>query len=900
MNWYSMDEAKLTAELDSDIASGLSQHSVKQRRFMYGNNELVDKGGKNPWKILLDQFKAVMVVILLVAAVLSAVLGDYKDMFAILIIVVLNAILGFSQECKAEKAMQALKRLSVPKVKVKREGLISEINASDLVPGDIVFLDAGNLVPADCRILESYNLKIQESTLTGESESVEKDSEPISRESLQISECRNMAFMGTVITFGRGSGIVTATGMKTELGQIATMIQSVGDEQTPLQRRLDHLGKVLAGIALVLVGFVFALGMIKGHTLHEMFLTSVSLAVAAVPEGLPAVVTIALALGAQRMLKRKALIRKLPAVETLGSVTVICSDKTGTLTMNQMTVTRLMMADGEVDIAESSYDGISDKFRKLIAAGALCNDAIIQPDGNVPGKYSTVGDPTEGALVIAAKLSGFEKQELDRDFTRVSEVPFDSDRKKMSTVHCLKNRETRCTFFSDLFSNEGSHLVITKGAVDQMLSSTREVFLDGRIVAFDQELKKKIEKRNNELAAQGIRVLGVAFRYIDQKSLKTPDKSVFERDQIFLGMFGMIDPARPTARDSVLTCRAAGIRAIMITGDHPLTAQAIARQLEITGDQGRVVTGAELSTMSIEELEEISGNVNVYARVSPEHKLNIVQALQNRGHIVAMTGDGVNDAPALKKSDIGVAMGITGTDVSKEAADMVLQDDNFSTIVESVNEGRIIFDNIRKFMKYLLSSNVAEIMVMLVAPFLGMPLPLLPIQILWMNLVTDGLPALALGVEKPEKDTMSRPPCNPSENILTMSMGIYILMIAAVMSLVSLGIGFSYYRLSGVPGNYWQTMLFTTLTFSQIFFALAVRSNKETLFKIGLFSNLPMIGSVLLTIVFHCLIVYSNLFQEFFGTVALTLEDFIICLLMSSIAFWVIEVSKIIKRSVKE
>ncbi len=899
MNWYSLDEKKLSEELECDISTGLSDESVIKKRFKYGNNELIDRGGKNPWLILLDQFKAVMVIILIIAAILSAVMGDFKDMFAILLIVILNALLGFSQECKAEKAMQALKKLSVPKIKVKRHGIISEISAVDLVPGDVIYLDAGNMIPADCRILEGYNLKIQEATLTGESEAVEKHSDVIDKESVQIADCTNMAFMGTVISFGRGVALVTAIGMNTELGKIATMIQNVGDEQTPLQKRLDHLGKILAGLAFILVGVVFVIGLVKGNNLHEMFLTAVSLAVAAVPEGLPAVVTIALALGAQRMLKRKALIRKLPAVETLGSVTVICSDKTGTLTMNQMTVTKLIMGHEEIDVDPEDYhgEGLDHDLRQLLVASALCNDAIIQQDEENPERYSTVGDPTEGALVIAAKQSGYEKHDLDETFRRISEIPFDSDRKKMTTVHSLESENPDFDFFEELFKikPDCEAVAITKGAVDQMISCADEILIDGKIIKFENESKEKIENKNNELAGNGIRVLGVAFKYVDSIKSLGNDLSSLETHQVFMGMVGMIDPARPTAHDSVVTCRHAGIRAIMITGDHPLTARAIACQLEIANEDSRVVTGAELAKMSIDDLEKIVDEVSVYARVSPEHKLNIVQALQNRGNIVSMTGDGVNDAPALKKADIGVAMGITGTDVSKEAADMILQDDNFSTIVESVKEGRIIFDNIRKFMKYLLSSNVAEIMVMLVAPFMGMPLPLLPIQILWMNLVTDGLPALALGVEKPEKDTMDRPPCNPAESILTSSMGIYIVGIAAVMTLVSLAVGYSYFKSGAAGSNYWQTMLFTTLTFSQIFFALAVRSNKETLFKIGIFSNIPMMASVIITMVFHGFILYTPMLQEFFRTVALTGKDLLLCMVLSTIAFWVIELSKVIK-----
>jgi Ca2+-transporting ATPase len=883
-------------QLEVDPAQGLDPAEVERRLAQYGPNELIERGAKSPWRILWEQFTALMIVILIVAAALSAFLGDYEDAIAILAIIIINAVLGFNQEYRAEKAMAALKKLAVPHV--------------DLTPGDIVLLEAGNLVPADCRLLESANLRIQEAALTGESEPVEKEAEMVASAELSLGDRRNMAYMGTIITYGRGLAVVTETGMQTELGRIASLIQTVEREQTPLQRRLDQLGRGLAAAALVLVAVIFVLGLLRGEELRLMFLTAVSMAVAAVPEGLPAVVTIALALGAQRMLQRQALIRKLPAVETLGSVTVICSDKTGTLTENRMTVTVLDVAGNHIELSGDGFHGQNQALTPdlqiqnlkseiqnpsiglLVVGGALCNDALLEPDPERPEGFHIVGDPTEAALVVAAKRLGLEKSELERVLPRVAELPFDSDRKRMTTVHKLPSETNAPALLKSLWDwgrrlGDVAYTAITKGAVDGLLDISGQVWIDQRAELLTETWRERIMASNNELAENGIRVLGVAFKPLAAPPAKGQENGL-EQDLIFVGLVGMIDPARPEVKDAVRTCRQAGIRPVMITGDHPLTARHIAQELDIAVN-GQIITGQELARMPAEELAGVVREVSVYARVAPEHKLNIVQALQDQGQIVAMTGDGVNDAPALKKADIGVAMGITGTDVSKEAADMVLQDDNFATIVAAVEEGRIIFDNIRKFIRYLLTSNSGEIWVMLVAPFLGMPLPLLPLQILWINLVTDGLPALALSLEPAERNTMRRPPHRPSESIFARGLGRHVIWVGILIGAVSLGFGY-WYWLQDQP--HWQTIVFTILTLSQLFHALAIRSERDSLFMIGLGSNKAMLGAVLLTFILQLAALYLAFFRGFLETMPLTLNELLLCLVASSAVLWAVEIEK--------
>jgi len=823
--------------------------------------------------------------------------------------VVLNAILGFVQEYRAERAMAALKRMAVPHVRVRRDGRLQEVTARLLVPGDIIQLETGNSVPADARLLEAANLRVQEAVLTGESEAVEKDLAPLRGENLPLGDRTNSVYMGTVVTYGHGLALVTDTGMKTQLGKIADMLQSVGIEKTPLQRRLEQLARGLALAALVLVAVVFILGLLRGENWIDMFRVSVAMAVAAVPEGLPAVVTIALALGAQRMLKRNALIRKLPAVETLGSVTVICSDKTGTLTQNRMTVTYVDVAENSLNLMErlrsfspsvSPQDSVEPLLQEsppivlTLAGGALCNDAVLEAVPGEPGTFSSVGDPTEGALVIASARAGLWKADLEKAFPRVAELPFDSDRKRMTTVHRpnpdlvpeLLNpyQDSRPDFFEP-----GHYLVLTKGAVDSLLEVSNRVWASGNTELLDETWRKRILNANNALAKNGMRVLGLGFNQSD-----TADP--VERDLIFIGMVGMIDPARPEVQSAVQEAKRAGIRTVMITGDHPLTAAYIAADLGIA-EKGKTLTGRDLDGMSVEQLEAVVEDVPVYARVSPEHKLKLVQALQDRGHVVAMTGDGVNDAPALKKAEIGVAMGITGTDVTKEASDMILLDDNFATIIAAVREGRRIYDNIRKFIKYTMTSNAGEIWVMLLAPFIGMPLPLTSLQILWINLVTDGLPGLALAIEPAERQVMQRPPYPPRENIFGRGMARDILWIGLLMGLTSLGAGYLYYRLyPSAPVELWQTITFTTLTLAQMGNALATRSDRDTLWQIGLTSNKTMLGSVLLTFALQMAVIYLPFLNRAFSTTPLSLRDLLISLGFSVIVFLAVELFKWVRQ----
>lgn len=885
--------------MGSDPVNGLEQTEAARRLEQNGPNELLERGVKSPLKILWEQLTASMVVILIAAAVISALLGDNKDAIAILIIVILNALLGLRQEYKAEKSMAALKKLAVPNVKIKRGGRLREISARELVPGDLVLLEEGNLVPADCRLIESINIKIQEAALTGESAPVEKNAHNLLQEETSLADRMNMAYMGTVVTYGRGRGIVAETGMRTELGRIASMIQTVEGELTPLQRRLNQLGKTLALVALGLVAIVAGLGFTRGENLTTLFLTAISLAVAAVPEGLPAVVTIALALGSQRMLRRRALIRKLPAVETLGSVTVICSDKTGTLTENRMQAAILDVAGHRMElpalpersIQEASAGGKTEEelhdyppsVALLLAGGSLCSDASVGADPNEP---EALGDPTEVAILVAAARKGLWKQRLENLLPRVAEMPFDSERKRMTTVHRFPGEDSIPGWLRLIAMNGARrqpYIAFTKGAVDSLVGRSSGVLHGAEVEPLDERWKERIIAGNNGLADMGMRVLGVAFRQLSSTAAED-----LERELVFVGMVGIIDPARPEVKEAVALCKKAGIRPLMITGDHPLTANHIASELGIGSDSG-VITGRELAEKSRRALEETAEKISIYARVSPEHKLGIVEALQSRGHIVAMTGDGVNDAPALKKADIGIAMGITGSDVSKEVSDMVLLDDNFATIVSAVEEGRAIYDNIRKFIKYLLTTNSGEIWVMLAAPFLGMPLPLLPLQILWINLVTDGLPALALGFEPPEPDVMRRPPRRPDESVFARGLGRHVLWVGALMGLLPLLLGYWYWRIGNED---WQTMVFTTLAFAQMAHVLAIRSEHQSLFSIGLLSNKHLLAAVTMTIGLQVTVIYVPFLQQFMKTAALSPLELVYCILLSSVIFVAVEIEK--------
>jgi P-type Ca2+ transporter type 2C len=908
MNSYMLDPIAVLQQLKTNADNGLSQSEVSRRLEHYGANHLTEQPGESFWQILWKQLTATMVLVLIVAALISIALRDYINAGAILVIVAFNAILGIRQEYQARQAIVALKKLAISTVKVRRDGHVQEVSAHELVPGDIVLLETGNLVAADYRLLESMNLRIQEASLTGESEPVDKTIEALGSNDLALGDRHNMAYMGTVITYGRGLAVVTATGNDTELGHISTAIQTVKPKPTPLQVRLDQLGGRLAMITLALVFVIFGLGLLRGEELSLMFLTAVSLAVAAVPEGLPAVVTITLALGATRMLKQQALIRKLPAVETLGAVTVICSDKTGTLTENRMTATFLAVEGHEVDLTRSlaMLDDAADlsglleekpELAWLLTGAALCNDAIVEAVPNTPHELQAVGDPTEGALVMTAAHMGLSKAKLEQSLPRITEQPFDADRKRMTTLHKLPPitesmpKPLRLIVSGLLGLGEASHIVFTKGGVGSLLAVTSRVLVNGQAIPLDHTWHQKIIAGNDQLAGNGMRVLGVAFRPLSSATIDTQENEL-EQNLIFIGMIGLIDPIRLEVKDSILTCQEAGIRPVMITGDHPLTAQAIARELGIVPND-RILTGQEISQLSSEELKNRVEGISVYARVSPQNKLDIVKALQESGHIVAMTGDGVNDAPALKQADIGIAMGITGTDVAKEAADMVLLNDNFATIVAAVKEGRVIYDNIRKFIKYTLTGNAGELWVILCAPFLGMPLPLIPLQILWVNLLADGLLALALSVEPAERQIMRRPPRRPNESIFARGVGRDIVWIGLLLGLLLLAIAYYYWSLGEAN---WQTMVFTTLALSRVWMAETMRSDRDSIYRIGVLSNRPMLAAVILTIGLQLAIIYVPVLQSVFKTTALSRIDLMISIGLSTVVFGAIELEKLVNR----
>ncbi len=836
--WHGLAVDATVHELRSDPVRGLSTAEAARRLQQHGPNRLPEAKRRGPWLMFLGQFGDFMILVLIAAAVISGLVGEPTDASAILVIVLLNAVIGFIQEYRAERAMSALKRMAAPLARVRRDGHTHTLDAADLVPGDMVVLEAGDLVPADLRLIETAALRCDEAALTGESHPVDKQMAAMAGPSVPLAERNNMAYKGTLVSHGRGLGLVVATGTATELGRIAGLLG--GDEPlTPLQKRLADFGRRLAWAVLGLCAILFAVGVARGGDVTLMFLTAVSLAVAAIPEALPAVVTISLALGARRMVKQQALIRRLPAVETLGSVTYICSDKTGTLTQNKMRVARAWRPTAD-----------ATAFYRILA---LNNDCSLDAQGGVQG------DPTEVALYQAALAQGQDKFELSRDFPRVAEMPFDAERKCMSTVHRV---------------GEGYGFYV-KGAPETVLPQCRE-------------LPAEVETVLEEMAAAGLRVLAFARRYL--VALPTSaEASELERELEFIGLAGLQDPPRPEARQAVLECRAAGITPVMITGDHPMTARAIAHELGILEAGGEVMTGPELAQCSQAEFDRHVATIRVYARVDPAQKIRIVEALQRRGEFVAMTGDGVNDAPALKAADIGVAMGKIGTDVAREAASLVLLDDNFATIVAAVRQGRRIYDNIRKFVKYSMTSNSGEIWTLFLAPFLGLPIPLLPIHILWVNLVTDGLPGLALAAEPAEKGIMQRPPRQPKESIFAHGMWLHVIWVGLLMGGASL---FTQAWALTHGSAHWQSMVFTVLTLSQMGNVLAIRSERESLFRQGMLSNRPLVLAVSVTFALQLAVLYVPALNPIFKTAPLSAAELGFCLVLSSVVFVAVELEK--------
>ncbi|MBM3694945.1 MAG: cation-translocating P-type ATPase [Actinobacteria bacterium] len=896
--WHLLPPEEASLRLGTDPERGLSASEADRRFQAHGPNELQDTGGRTPIRIMLEQLRATMVLVLLGAAALAASLGDIKNTVAIGAIVVLFVALGTIQEYRAEKAIAALKRLAVPEVTVVRDGRPQEIEARRLVPGDLLVLDAGDLVPADARLTVTAGLRAQEAALTGESNPVSKRVEPLTGDHLPLGDRRNMVYTGTIVAQGRGRALVVATAMDTELGKIAGLLQQTREGLTPLQRRLDRVGKALAAAGVAVAGLIFILGLLRGDELRQMVLTAVSVAVAVVPEGLPAVVTITLALGAQRMLRRRALVRRLPAVETLGSVTIICSDKTGTLTENRMRVAVVDVADesfyftpevdreGTVRPGEARPPASATPPVLAAVGGALCNDARLE--GEPATGYRTVGDPTEGALLAAAALMGYPKPHLDGALPRRAEVPFDSERKRMTTVHLLGAHDPGLLPGLD---TAGSRFVaFTKGSVEGLVALSARVWLKDHSAPMDDKWRERVFAGEQALAENGMRVLGVALRLLP--ALPDAVSADLEQDLTFVGLFGMIDPPRPEVFEAVETCRTAGIIPAMITGDHPLTALEIARRLQIT-EGGPALTGAQLERMSREELQRAVSEgpqpTRVFARVSPEHKLRIVEALQSEGHIVAMTGDGVNDAPALRRADIGVAMGVTGTDVAKEAADMVLLDDNFATIVTAVREGRTIYDNIRKFVRFSVAGNTGKVLVMLLAPFLGTPLPLLPLQLLWLNLLTDGLLGLGLGLEPPERGVMHRPPYSPTEGVFARPAGRRVLLTGFVIGAAALAVGLWYWHTAWAA---WQTMMFTLLAFAQVAQALVARSDTESVLHRGLVGNPLLTAMVTLVVGMQLAVVYTPGVNDFFGVVALTPFDLGVAVAATVLVLFALEAVK--------
>ncbi|TCP70368.1 calcium-transporting P-type ATPase, PMR1-type [Baia soyae] len=879
--WIDLDPERVAQELRVDSEKGLTLNEAKKRFKQIGPNQISESEKASLLSVFVDQFKDFMVLVLLAATLISGLLGEYTDAIAIIAIVALNAVLGFIQEIKAEKSLAALKKLSSPTARVMREGKWVRIPAEELVPGDLIFLESGDRIPADVRFCKAISLRVEESALTGESLPVEKISSRLPRADVPLGDRKNMGYMGTLVIQGTGMGLVVGTGMQTEMGKIAHLIQATESTETPLQRRLEQLGKVLIVASIFLTAVVVGTGIWHGQEMYKMFLAGVSLAVAAIPEGLPAIVTVALALGVQRMIKRRAIVRKLPSVETLGCATVICSDKTGTLTQNKMTVTRLWTLGKEVEV-DPNVSAHKDFFRiqnqvispqkdlgitRLLEISVLCNNAVLERTG--PDQVDTWqidGDPTEGALLVAGGKAGLYQDVLTNSWKRMREFPFDSKRKRMSVL---------------LTSPSGQCFLYAKGAPDVLLESCTYALVQGKVTHLSDQLRQQIQEQNENLASMALRNLAFAYREVG-KGEQQSSQMALEEKLVFVGLAGMIDPPRPEVKDAIEICRNAGIKTIMITGDHQATAEAIAYELGIKSTSGLTISGQQLSEMSDEQLQNRVNEIDVYARVSPEHKLRIVKALQQAGHVVAMTGDGVNDAPAIKAANIGIAMGVAGTDVSKEASSLILADDNFATIVSAIEEGRHIYDNIRKFISYLLASNVGEILVMFFAMLAGLPLPLLPIQILWVNLVTDGLPAMALGVDPAEENTMARVPRNSRESVFARGVGWKIItrgLLIGSCSLLAFWVTFMQYPENLVVS---QTVAFATLVMAQLIYVFDCRS-EGTIFQRNPFNNKALLLAVASSVLLLLAVIYYSPLQPIFHTVPIGLRDWILVTVTASL-----------------
>jgi Ca2+-transporting ATPase len=867
--WHTVSAQEASRRLASEIPCGLTDAEAAKRRKRFGENAVREQPPRSIWSMIAAQLSDFLILVLLAAAILAGVVGELKDSIVIVVIVALNAIIGVVQEWRAERALEVLRGMTAPTARILRAGEQRIVPAREIVPGDVVLLSEGNIVPADLRLAEAVSLRVDESMLTGESVHVEKQGDQLVRADAAVGDRTNVAFKGTIITHGRGMGIAVATGMTTELGRIAGMLDTAERMRTPLQRRLARFGQWLGVVVFGLCAVIFAFGLVRGEPPLLMFLTAVSLAVAAVPEALPAVVTVALALGARDMMRQNAVVRSLPAVETLGSITTICSDKTGTLTQNKMHVD--VVSDGREILDLNAGYGDDRCIPALLIAMSLCNDAEIKADGTL------IGDPTETAIGVHAAAAGMERHTVEGRLPRIDEIPFDSDRKRMTTFH----------------RDGAGRLACTKGAPEALLPRcTRRLTASGEKEAFDAV---EVLAEAQRMADGGLRVIAFANRRWPDASTAPPASvEEVECDMTFLGLVGLLDPPRPEVSEAVALCRRAGITPVMITGDHPATARTIARRLGFIEDGDSVVTGSELHEMSEKELCARIRGIRVYARADPAQKIRIVEALQNQGEVVAMTGDGVNDAPSLKRADIGVAMGRGGTDVAREAASLVLLDDNFATIVRAVRAGRRIYDNIRKFIKYTMTSNSGEIWTIFLAPFLALPIPLLPIHILWINLVTDGLPGLALAVEPEEERVMQRPPRPPDESVFARGMWQHIIWCGLVMGLIC--IATQSWMISAGRTETWQTMVFTVLTLSQMGHVLAIRSELKPLFSSRFFSNRALLGAVALTFALQLAVIYVPAFNVLFNTAPLSAGDLALCIALSSVVMMLVEVEKWLMR----